>query len=147
MKVLDITFTEHHHRIQDLVQGLSDHGTKFDMFKGHQDKENLRNEDTFMKIFRKLDTKLTMQDYKTICDNFPRFALYDDMKDLYSKCIPSIKGFETKILGYYKDNKLMMELIKNFDKSLAEKASRNSLENFIIKVEKTYASNSDQKMF
>ena len=42
-----------------------------------------------------------------------------------------------------KDNHVMMEMIKNFDKSLAEKASRNALENFQINVKKTYASNSD----
>ena len=107
------------------------------------DKENLRNEDTFMKISRQMDSKLTMQDYRTICDNFPRFALYEDYKELYAKVIPSIKGFETKMQMFGKDNHVMMEMIKNFDKSLAEKASRNALENFQINVEKTYASNSD----
>ena len=40
-----------------------------------------------------------------------------------------------------------MEMIKGFDKSLAEKASKNALENFVITAEKTFASNEDQKMF
>ena len=96
-----------------------------------------------MKISRQMDSKLTMTDYKTICENFPRFALYEDYKALYAKCLPSIKGFEKKIMDFGKDNRVMMEMIKSFDKSLAEKASRNALENFVINVEKTYANNSD----
>ena len=90
-----------------------------------------------------MDMKLTMQDYRTICDNFPRFALYEDYKELYAKVIPSIKGFETKMQMFGKDNHLMMEMVKNFDKSLSQKASKNALENFQINVEKTYASNSE----
>lgn len=39
------------------------------------------------------------------------------------------------------------ELVKHFDKRLSEKASRNSLENFIIKADSTYASLEDQKLF
>ena len=96
-----------------------------------------------MKISRQMEMRLTMQDYKTICDNFPRFALYEDYKELYQKVMPAIKGFETKMQMFGKDNHVMMEMIKNVDKSLAEKASRNALENFQINVEKTYASNKE----
>lgn len=38
-----------------------------------------------------------MEDYKSITDNFSRFALYDDFKGLYNKCLPAIKNFENKI--------------------------------------------------
>jgi hypothetical protein len=80
-----------------------------------------------------------MDDYKEITGNFNRFALYDDYKDLYNKCLPAIKAFEDKLIKFSSENILSQELIRGFDKHLSEKASRNALENFIIKVEKTYA--------
>lgn len=43
-------------------------------------------------------------------------------------------------MSFGKDNTLMMELIKGFDKSLAEKASKNSLENFMIDAQNSFAS-------
>ena len=41
-----------------------------------------------------MQAKLTVQDGKRIWRHFQRFAEYDDLKDLYTKCVPELAKFE-----------------------------------------------------
>jgi len=41
-----------------------------------------------------IQIKPNKSDIDKIYDEFQRFALYDDYKDLYEKCVPAISGFE-----------------------------------------------------
>ena len=41
-----------------------------------------------------IETKLDITESKKIWEHFQRFAMYNDLKDLYSKCLPEIAKFE-----------------------------------------------------
>jgi len=40
---------------------------------------------------------MSLEEGREIWANFSKFAIYDDLKDLYKKCIPAIVGCEDKI--------------------------------------------------
>lgn len=47
-----------------------------------------------------LDDKIELPILQPIWKNFERFALYDDLKDLYSKVLPEIVKFEQRIINF-----------------------------------------------
>lgn len=51
-------------------------------------------------IHFEMNSKLIKKDGQQIWRHFRRFAEYDDLKDLYSKVIPSLAKFEQKIIDY-----------------------------------------------
>ena len=48
----------------------------------------------FEDMEQKSDSKLSVSDGKRIWRHFQRFAEYNDLKELYSKCIPQLAKFE-----------------------------------------------------
>ena len=46
------------------------------------------------KIKKDLDTKMNQNDNIRIMRYFDRFAPYEELKDLYEKCLPPIRRFE-----------------------------------------------------
>ena len=50
------------------------------------------------KAFNEIDLKVPLTDGQRIWKNFQRFAEYDDLKELYSKVLPEIGKFETKLM-------------------------------------------------
>lgn len=73
-----------------------------------------------------------------IIENSKRFALYDDLKDLHNKCIPEIAKFESRLIeldSLYEKNNL---IIREFDNSLAQKASKFSFKEFTKFVDQNY---------
>ena len=48
-------------------------------------------------LYRESGKKLTIQDGQRIWKHFQRFAEYDDLKDLYQRCIPQLANFESKV--------------------------------------------------
>ena len=65
---------------------------------------------------------------KKIVDSLQRFAEYQDLKDLYQKCIPQIAKFEHKILEFDDSNQHMKDAILDFDKHLISKTSKAQFE-------------------
>ena len=47
-----------------------------------------------------IQTRLSGNDGKRIWRHFQRFAEYNDLKDLYNKCIPELVRFEQKIIDF-----------------------------------------------
>lgn len=47
-----------------------------------------------------LAKKLTIKDGERLWRHFQRFSEYDDLKDLYAKCIPQLSNFENKLIDY-----------------------------------------------
>lgn len=41
-------------------------------------------------------TKCTIKEAEEIWKNFERYAVYDDLKDLYHRCVPAIAAVEDK---------------------------------------------------
>ena len=56
--------------------------------------------------------------------NFTRFAMYDDLKDLYNKCLPELAKFEIKMGQYETDAKKQELMIARFDEVLATKSNK-----------------------
>ena len=46
------------------------------------------------KIFRVCDEKLSHKEAQRLWRQFSRFAEYEDLRDLYQRCIPEISKFE-----------------------------------------------------
>ena len=63
--------------------------------------ERMRVEDQVDDILGKLNFKMDNEEGKKIWDNLQRFAEYNDLKDLYNKCIPELAKFESKIIEFH----------------------------------------------
>ena len=44
--------------------------------------------------------KVYFSEIDKIWDNFDKFCIFDDLKDLYLKTVPEISKFETKIIDF-----------------------------------------------
>lgn len=71
-----------------------------------------------------MDKKLSSEEGRLIWANFQKFALYDDLRELYSKFMPAISGFEDKLSHAYSELKLFSVLLRRFDEVLCDKATR-----------------------
>ena len=47
-----------------------------------------------------IEGKLTREEGSRLWGNFSRFAVYDDLKELYQKCLPAISIFEDKLQDF-----------------------------------------------
>ena len=77
-----------------------------------------------------LDEKIDTTFLDPLWDNFARFALYEDFKDLYNKVMPEIKKFESRIIIIDKELNKNNEIIQEFDKSISQKANKVSTRDF-----------------
>jgi hypothetical protein len=50
-----------------------------------------------------MDKKLSSEEGRLLWVNFQKFALYDDLRELYSKCLPAISSFEEKLSHAYSE--------------------------------------------
>lgn len=57
-------------------------------------------EETCKRLTRDVNKKLDSSDGKRIWRHFYRFAEYNDLKDLYNKCIPQLAKFEQQVFDY-----------------------------------------------
>eukprot|EP00347_Sterkiella_histriomuscorum_P010846 403374700 len=101
--------------------------------------------ESFKKQFSKInkDFEITEQDIKFIdeqlnnkCDtseaqklwkNFGKYALYDDLKDLYQKAIPEIQKFEHKIIDYNAELEKVQVIVRRFDEIVSDKANKQNI--------------------
>ena len=56
-----------------------------------------------------------MDDYERLNDKFERFAPYEDLKDLYSKCLPPIKYMSDKVDIFDQDNRELKSIVAELD--------------------------------
>jgi len=59
--------------------------------------------------------------------NFNKYAVYTDLQDLYSKCLPSISSFEDKLYEYHHEIIKSTQMMRRFDEVLCQKANRSEL--------------------
>ena len=50
-----------------------------------------------------------------IWSNFKKYAQYDELKDLYRKCLPAISGFEDKLRTFMTDLEKIHVMMRRFD--------------------------------
>lgn len=65
-----------------------------------------------------IEKKLGTEEGKRIWRYFTRFAEYDDLKDLYNRCIPQISKFEERLIDNAKEQDRLEEIIRRFDEML-----------------------------
>ena len=70
------------------------------------------------------EKKLSTEEGRMLWANFMKYALYDDLKDLYRKCLPSISSFEDKLSEYYTELDKIKVMMLRFDEVLCDKATR-----------------------
>ena len=63
-------------------------------------KEVEKQDKWIIKIQKTLNKKVNQEEAQKIWNQFDRFCLYDDLKDLHSKVIPEIAKFENKIINH-----------------------------------------------
>ena len=71
-----------------------------------------------------MDKKLSSEEGRLLWANFQKFALYDDLRELYSKCLPAISSFEDKLSHAYAELGSFALMLSRFDEVLCDKATR-----------------------
>lgn len=71
-----------------------------------------------------LEKKLSHEEGRLLWANFQKYAVYDDLRDLYSKCLPAISSFEDKLIEYYNEQDKVNIMLRRFDEVICEKATR-----------------------
>lgn len=70
--------------------------------------------------------------------NFSKYAVYDDLKDLYTRCVPAISSFEDKVKKIRDEMAQMTVILRGFDGLICEKASKEGLKALIRFCNETY---------
>ena len=73
-----------------------------------------------------LNKSLTREDGRRIWRHFQRFAEYNDLKELYGKCIPQIAKFEQKIINFADQAEKVSHIVLKFDKDLVTRVEKSA---------------------
>ena len=92
------------------------------MASAEKELEKVREE--FIAFDKRLFHKVDVEEANRIWDNFQKYAMYDDLKDLYTKTIPEIKRFEDKIVEFSIEQEKTEIIVRRFDEIMSEKASK-----------------------
>ena len=49
--------------------------------------------------------RMTIEEGSKIWSNFSKYAVYDDLKELYKRCLPAISSFEDKLVVFTMEHK------------------------------------------
>jgi hypothetical protein len=77
-----------------------------------------------------LDSKVTRDEGSRIWGNFSRFALYDDLKELYNRCMPAISGFQDELSDSVTEMTKLKTIIRRFDENLSDKVNKHMMLEF-----------------
>ena len=90
-----------------------------------------------------LDSKLSREEGSRLWGNFSRFAVYDDLKELYQRCLPAISKFEDQLQDFVTDSAKLKLVVRRFDEVISTKVSKFQLAEFQTTVETEYALKAD----
>lgn len=94
-----------------------------------------------------MQQKLSKADGSRIWRHFQRFSEYEDLKELYSKCIPELARFEQRIIDFQLELDKNKLIICRFDETLTTKADKISIENLYNHCSERYSSKVEQSEF
>ena len=80
--------------------------------------------------------RLTLTDGEKIWRYFQRFAEYEDLKDLYMKCIPELINFEKKLIDFQNQLEQFNQIVYNFDEKLIQKHDKIAFKAYEIDQER-----------
>ena len=70
---------------------------------------------------------MTVSDGKRLWRHFQRFAEYEDLRDLYRRCIPEILKFEQKLIDFEQNQSKLNLIMRSFDEFITLKADKISI--------------------
>lgn len=70
---------------------------------------------------------MNIKDGQRLWRQYQRFAEYEDLRDLYNKCIPEISKFEGKLIDIQGDIEKSNMIIRQFDENIILKADKTSI--------------------
>lgn len=88
--------------------------------------QNLGSEIDFAK--KVCDEKMSLKDGQRLWRQHQRFAEYEDLRDLYKKCLPEILKFEQKLINYQGEIDRTHLIIRKFDEQMISKAEKNAVD-------------------
>lgn len=71
--------------------------------------------------------KMSLKDGQRLWRQYQRFAEYEDLRELYQRCIPEISKFEIKIIDFQAEIERFKLMIRNFDENMIHKADKTSI--------------------
>ena len=92
-------------------EGLNEQVEKVDIGLGELDDEIHNLDSQITDLQTQLGNKIDNKDAKKIWEHFQRFAEYQDLKDLYNKCVPELAKFEQKMINFSTDYKRIEQMI------------------------------------
>ena len=90
-----------------------------------------------------LQDKVASKEGQEIWANFSKFAVYDDLRDLYQRCVPAISSFEDKLKLQKDELTKYQEILIRFDEHLTAKSAKVHLEEFKTVVRNNYLLRND----
>ena len=81
-------------KIEQFNAALNEHIEKLDSTQAQQDEEIAALNGEVTNCQKALNLKMDKEDGTKIWKHFQRFAEYNDLKDLYNKCVPELSKFE-----------------------------------------------------
>lgn len=78
---------------------------------------------------------------------FDRFAPYEELKELYEKCLPPIRRFENQMMEQDVELTQFRSIIVELDTKLTAKCDRNLFQNFQNKILAEYGTKAEQKAY
>lgn len=82
--------------------------------------------------------KLDKREGTKIWKHFQRFAEYDDLKDLYNKCIPELAKFEQRIFDFQAENEKVTLMMRRFDEVISSKTNKAAMKDIYEYMETNY---------
>ena len=108
-------------------------------------KKNEANGTRIMEVSEAVDSKMSSKEGLKLWSNFKKYAQYDELKDLYKKCLPAISGFEDKLKIFMVELNKFELMIRRIDEVMCSKADKTKLKEFINEVTSTYITKDDSK--
>lgn len=90
---------------------------------------------------------MSVEEGQKIWANFAKFAIYDDLRDLYHRCVPAISAFEDKLQDVRNELKQFEYVIKDFDGKICDKASKETVKKFTTYADNTYIQKAENEEF
>lgn len=74
-----------------------------------------------------LTRKTDASETRKVWDQFSKYALYQDLKDLYNKVLPPLSTFESKMDEMSDSYEQSKEMIRRYDEIMSDKANKTAI--------------------
>lgn len=83
-----------------------------------------------IEVKSEIDLKMSSKEGQKLWVNFRKYAQYDELKELYRKCMPAISGFEDKLKENNDHNVKLDNMMLRMDTVLCKKADKTQVTEF-----------------